>query len=92
MDEEQLKTQSIDTKQTFWLNVERYMQLNGISVYTLSKRIDSKQTVVNELMYKKSNLPIGSVSKYARALEVQPIDLFEVWTDEEWQTMRKEHS
>ncbi|WP_373710727.1 helix-turn-helix domain-containing protein [Jeotgalibaca porci] len=92
MDEEQLKTQSIDTKQTFWLNVERYMRLNGISVYTLSKRIDSKQTVVNELMHKKSNLPIGSVSKYARALEVQPIDLFEVWSDEEWQTMRKEQS
>lgn len=92
MDEEQLKTQLIDTKQTFWLNVERYMRLNGISVYTLSKRIDSKQTVVNELMHKKSNLPIGSVSKYARALEVQPIDLFEVWSDEEWQTMRKEQS
>ncbi|WP_373836165.1 helix-turn-helix domain-containing protein [Jeotgalibaca arthritidis] len=87
-----MKTQSIDTKQTFWLNVERYMRLNGISVYTLSKRIDSKQTVVNELMHKKSNLPIGSVSKYARALEVQPIDLFEVWSDEEWQTMRKEQS
>ena len=39
-------------------------------------------------IYKPYAKPIESIAKYARALEVQPIDLFEVWTDEEWEKVR----
>ena len=39
-------------------------------------------------MEKESNIPIESIAKYAKALEVQPIELFEVWTDEEWEKVR----
>lgn len=75
----------MDTKENFWLNVKRYMRLNDINAKKLAKRIDSNSTVVKKLMQRKANLGIESVYKYAKALEVQPIDLFEEWTDEEWE-------
>ena len=78
---------NLNTREIFWLNVKRYLALKDISNRTLAKRIDSNESVVVRLMEKKSNIPIESIAKYARALEVQPIDLFEVWTDEEWENM-----
>ena len=74
----------MDTKENFWLNVNRYMHLNAIDAKLLAKRVDSSSTVVKKLMHRKAILGIESVYKYAKALEVQPIDLFEEWTEEEW--------
>ena len=79
---------NLNTREIFWLNVKRYLALKDISNRTLAKRIDSNESVVVKLMEKESNIPIESIAKYARALEVQPIDLFEVWTDEEWEKVR----
>ena len=78
----------VNTRINFWVNVKRYLALKDISNATLAKRIKSSEQVVVKLMEKESNIPIESVGKYARALEVQPIDLFEVWTDEEWGKVR----
>lgn len=75
----------VNTRINFWVNVKRYLALKDISNATLAKRIKSSEPVVVKLMEKESNIPIESIAKYARALEVQPIDLFEVWTDEEWE-------
>ncbi len=80
---------NLNTREIFWLNVKRYLALKDISNRTLAKRIDSTESVVVKLMENESNIPIESIAKYARALEVQPIDLFEVWTDEEWENMGK---
>lgn len=80
---------NLNTREIFWLNVKRYLALKDISNRTLAKRIDSNESVVVRLMEKKSNIPIESIAKYARALELQPIDLFEIWTDEEWENMEK---
>ena len=80
---------NLNTREIFWLNVKRYLALKDISNRALAKRIDSNESVVVKLMEKESNIPIESIAKYARALEVQPIDLFEIWTDEEWENMEK---
>ena len=80
---------NLNTREIFWLNVKRYLALKDISNRTLAKRIDSNESVVVRLIEKKSNIPIESIAKYARALELQPIDLFEIWTDEEWENMEK---
>ena len=80
----------VNTRINFWVNVKRYLALKDISNATLAKRIKSNESVVVKLMEKESNIPIESIAKYARALEVQPIDLFEVWTDEEWEKFTKE--
>ena len=79
----------VNTRINFWVNVKRYLALKDISNATLAKRIKSSEAVVVKLMEKESNIPIESIAKYARALEVQPIDLFEIWTDEEWENMEK---
>lgn len=79
----------VNTRINFWVNVKRYLALKDISNATLAKRIKSSEPVVVKLMEKESNIPIESVGKYARALEVQSIDLFEVWTDEEWEKIGK---
>ena len=78
----------VNTRINFWVNVKRYLALKDISNATLAKRIKSSEAVVVKLMEKESNIPIESIAKYARALEVQPIELFEVWTDEEWEKVR----
>ena len=80
---------NLNTREIFWLNVKRYLALKDISNRTLAKRIDSNEAVVVKLMEKESNIPIESIAKYARALDVQPIDLFEIWTNEEWENMEK---
>lgn len=80
---------NLNTREIFWVNVKRYLALKDISNATLAKRIKSSEPVVVKLMEKESNIPIESIAKYARALEVQPIDLFEVWTDEEWEKIGK---
>ena len=79
----------VNTRINFWVNVKRYLALKDISNATLAKRIKSSEAVVVKLMEKESNIPIESIAKYARALELQPIDLFEIWTDEEWENMEK---
>ncbi|MGI6154418.1 MAG: helix-turn-helix domain-containing protein [Enterococcus lemanii] len=80
----------MDTKENFWLNVNRYMHLNAIDAKLLAERVDSSSTVVKKLMHRKANFGIESVYKYAKALEIQPIDLFEEWTDEEWEQVLDE--
>ena len=88
MNDNESAINKMNTREIFLLNVRRYLGLKDISNRTLAKRIDSTESVVVKLMEKESNIPIESIAKYARALEVQPIDLFEIWTDEEWEKVR----
>ena len=75
----------IDYNEVFWDNVIRWQRFRRINNSEMGLRLDiSKGSYVNAKT-QRVGVSTRKLGKYVEALEVEPQDLFDVWTDEEWQ-------
>lgn len=76
--------------ETFWVNVERYQELTGISDKKIAKCLGIKRDSWREYRRMKQSPKLRRVEELAKIFHVKPIDLMESWTNEEWKRMMKD--
>lgn len=70
--------------ETFWVNVERYQNLRGISDKQIAKDLGIKRDSWREYRRMKQSPKLRRVEELAKIFHVEPTDLIKNWTDKEW--------
>lgn len=68
----------------FWKNVERYQKLRHITDEAFGKALGIDGVSWYNYRHSRSNSKLSRIEEIAKILGVQPLDLFEVWSDKEW--------
>lgn len=80
----------IDYNEVFWTNVIRYQKLRKLSNSEMAEKTNQlRHSFVNAKSTRRGT-SIKRLGLFARALDVQDVDLVEVWSDEEWEAYLKE--
>ncbi|WP_424685122.1 helix-turn-helix domain-containing protein [Enterococcus sp.] len=69
----------------FWKNVERYQKLRHLTDKDIGKALGIQAVSWYNYRYGRTNAKLSRIEEIAKVLEVEPLELFEVWTDKEWQ-------
>lgn len=85
-----MTVQMINTQEIFWKNFDRYLELKNMTMRDISKCMGSASQNLKANRAKKANIGVRSVGHIAYAFGIQPLELFEEWTDEEWEKNMKQ--
>lgn len=80
----------VATDEVVWTNIKRYMTLRHISDAMIADALGQSSYNFRKNREKGANIGVKSIGPIAHVFDIQPLDLFEIWSDEEWESFMKQ--
>lgn len=74
-----------DLNEIFWRNVARWQKYRNLTNQAMACELGIKEASYAVNKYNRVGVSVKKLGRYADALEIDPIDLLDEWTDEEWE-------
>ena len=78
-----------DYNEIFWDNVIRWRKYRGFTNKVMSEKLEITLPSYNNVRVTRPGVSIKKLNRYTYALNCEPADLFDTWTDEEWEKFVK---
>ena len=69
----------------FWDNVNRWQKFRKLRDVDMADRLELASKSYSKMKSARPGVSLKKLGNYIEALEVDPADLLDEWTDEEWE-------
>lgn len=80
-----------DYNEIFWDNVIRWQKYKKLRDVDMATRFGIKNSSYATTKNNRIGVSTKKIGSYIEALEVEPADLFDEWTDDEWEKFVEGH-